>query len=156
MKLAAIIILSALQLHGADVALEWEPSPSVGVASYRIHYGTNSGSYPFFNSYSQASRSCLITNLPPGRWFFAATAVGSNSLESAMSNEVNVNMPPASPQITRITGPRDALLLQSAPSAAGPWKTVAVITSSNQPVLLTAASRQFFRTITTNLPPLPR
>ncbi len=156
MKAAFFITALALQLRAANVALEWDPSPSPGIAGYRVHYGTNSGGYSAFNSFSRTNRIGTISNLAPGRWFFAATAVASNGLESVKSNEVNVNVLPLSPQITRITGPTDALLLQSAPSAAGPWKTVAVITSSNQPVLLTAASRQFFRTIATNLPPLPR
>ena len=155
MKVVLLVILSALQLRAADVALEWDPSPSASVQSYRVYWSTNSGRYSVFSTFPGTARSANITGLGYGRWFFAATAIASNGLESAFSNEVSVNAPLPPPQITRISGPRDALILQSAPAAAGPWKTLAVITSSNQPVQLIIAPRQFFRTIATNLPPFP-
>jgi len=150
----------------AQVLLEWNPSPSSNlIAGYRIHYGpaprTNSDPalfrYPFTNTYPKTTLSALLTNLAAGPWYFSATAIATNGLASLYTtNELAWTNSPAPPASLRLAGPVDALILQSAPGAAGPWKTLAVVTSSNQPLQLTAAPKQMFRALSTNLPPLPR
>lgn len=58
------------------------------IASYNIYYGTTSGG-PYTNKVSIAgtATSTTITNLTNGTWYFVATTVGTDGLESAYSNE---------------------------------------------------------------------
>ena len=150
-----LTLLGAARLAlGADVALDWDASATAGVTNYRVRYGTTSRVYTASISFSGTNRSGMVSNIPPGRWFFAATAM-KQGMESDPSNEVSWTNTAFAPLNLRITGPTDALALQSAPAPSGPWKTLAVVTSSNAPLQLTAAPRQFFRAISTNLPPLP-
>ena len=161
LSLVLLLCVSA----SAQIRLDWDPSPSSNVvASYRIHHGqarrTNSDPalyrYPFTNTFPRDVMTALITNLAPGLWYFSATALASNGITSAYTtNELAITNQLPPPARLRMTGPADALILQSAPSPDGPWKTLAVITSTNQPIQLVATPRQLFRVLSTNLPPLP-
>lgn len=143
--------------YALDVILEWEaPASLANVAGYRIHYGPASGAYQFTRSIPKTSLTATITNLPNGAWYFAATSISTNGIQSDFSNEVAATLQALGPLNLKLSGPRDALLLQSAPSPSGPWKTIAIITSTNAPLMLQAAGKSHFRTISTNLPPLPR
>jgi len=167
LKVVALTILSALlTLFGLLYAalgvdyLAFEPSLTPNV-TYRLRWGTNSGGVlGVFNI--GMNRYIPLTDGPAIRRFYTVVAVDQNGVESLPGNEVLTTnrLPslvglPQSPALLRITPPMDALLLQSASSPAGPWKTLAVITSSNEPLQITAAPRQMFRTISTNLPPMP-
>ena len=70
------------------VTLKWDPSPSAGVAGYRIYYGTASGNYT--NSVAVGNVTTHTVPFPPGgvTYFFAVRAVGATGLESDFSNEV--------------------------------------------------------------------
>lgn len=150
-----LTLLGAARLAcGADYLLEWDGSTSAGVTNYRLHYGQTSRVYSASVPFSGASRSGTVSNLPPGRWCFAATAMMAG-MQSDPSNEIIVTNTAFAPVNLRISGPRDALVLQSASAPAGPWKTLAVVTSTNAPLQLTAQPRQVFRAISTNLPPMP-
>jgi hypothetical protein len=100
MKIILIILggLAALLARAQSVTLAWDASPSPGITHYRLHYGTNAG------------QNTLVTNvglvltkrigLPhPGRWFFAATAVDANGVESPFSNVVQWEAKPRPPQM---------------------------------------------------------
>ena len=59
------------------------------LAGYRIYYGNVSGQYDRQLDISGAgTMSAVIDNLSQGSWYFAATALNSSGLESALSNEV--------------------------------------------------------------------
>lgn len=76
-----------------SVALRWDPSPSPGVAAYRIYYGPASRVY-LNHIETGPSTSGLIPNLLSGvGFFFAVTAVSTNGLESDFSNEVGLAIP---------------------------------------------------------------
>jgi Putative Ig domain len=65
-------------------------SPLQNLAGYRIRYGTAPGSYP--NQLQIANpgiTSCVIENLPPGTYYFVATAYDSAGLESEHSAVVS-------------------------------------------------------------------
>jgi hypothetical protein len=96
------LVLVALALgvvgavRGQRVTLAWDASPSVGVVDYRIHFGTNTGQYAFVTNAGLTLTQTVV--LPhPGRWFFAATAVAANGLESDFSNEVEWEAKPVPP-----------------------------------------------------------
>jgi len=73
-----------------SVTLAWDPSPDV-VAGYRIYTGTNSRDYHVSQS-AGTNLTLTVSNLVVGHaYYFAATAIGTNGLESDFSNEVSMN-----------------------------------------------------------------
>ena len=67
----------------AAVTLAWKASPSPGVSNYRIYFGTNARSYSFVTNAGLVRTQTVV--LPQaGRWFFAATAMDTNGLESGL------------------------------------------------------------------------
>jgi hypothetical protein len=88
---------------GATASLSWNPvqDPSVSppVSAYFVHYGRHSpgqpGSCAYESSVHTASSSAMVTDLDPDTvYYFAVSAY--NGLESACSNEVSTQTPPAS------------------------------------------------------------
>lgn len=85
--LTILMVLCAAAVHAQSVTLAWDASPSPEVTGYRIYFGTNAGSYSFVTNASLVLTQMVV--LPhTGRWFFAATAVDANGLESDFSNMV--------------------------------------------------------------------
>jgi hypothetical protein len=59
------------------------------LSGYRIYYGNAPGQYDHELEISDAATmSAVIDNLTTGAWYFAATALNSQGLESDLSNEV--------------------------------------------------------------------
>lgn len=82
---------------GASVSLAWEPSPGPGVVGYNVYCGTASGAYTrieHFGDVTEARIEGLLTGIT---YFFAATAVASDGLESVFSNEVSYTVPAEEP-----------------------------------------------------------
>ena len=82
----------------SSVTLSWVPpttntdgTPLVGLAGFRVYYGTASGQYSRNLSVaSPAVRSVVLESLASGNtWYFAVTAVGSDGVESAYATEVS-------------------------------------------------------------------
>lgn len=91
-----LILACALMVHAQSVTLAWDASPSPGVVGYRIDFGTNANSYAFVTNAGLTLTQAVI--LPqPGRWFFAATAVDGNGIESDFSNVVEWEAKPVPP-----------------------------------------------------------
>jgi fibronectin type 3 domain-containing protein len=92
---------------GSSVTLAWDPSPStnMGVLSYKVYYGVSSTAYT--NTVSAGTNlTATVTNLLRGKtYYFAATAIATNGLESAYSIEVSTTIPsiPAAPTGLSIT-----------------------------------------------------
>ena len=78
------------------VRLSWEASPSTNVVAYRIYCGTNSLVYSEIVNVSLVQTQ-LVALPHRGRWFFAATAVDIDGVESDFSNEVVFELKPAPP-----------------------------------------------------------
>src|SRR6478609_7004855 len=94
--LTILILLSATLVHAQKVRLAWDASPSPDVVGYRIHFGTNAGNYSFVTNVGLVRTQTVV--LPhTGRWFFAATAVDANGIESSFSNQVQWEAKPAAP-----------------------------------------------------------
>ena len=91
-----LVLLWAAAAGAQTVTLAWDPSPSADVAGYRLYWGTNTGSYQFVtNAGLVLTQSVVLAHR--GRWFFAATAVGTNGLESDFSSEVSWESKPLPP-----------------------------------------------------------
>lgn len=100
----AIISLFALSAQAflvvtnppANVQLAWNASITPGYITYNIYYGTGSGQYST-KVFCGTNLTATIPNLTRGTtYYFAATALDTNGLESSFSNEVNY-MPPNPP-----------------------------------------------------------
>ena len=93
-----------------SVTLAWDQSPSSTnyvVGSYNLYYGAASGVYTNRVSVLGVTNTTnMVTNLVRGvTYYFAATAVTTNGLESDYSNEVSTKIAtvPASPVNLRIS-----------------------------------------------------
>ena len=93
-----LVLGSVLVGRAQSVTLAWDASPSPEVTAYRIYFGTNAGNYAFVtNAGLVLTRTVLLPH--SGRWFFAATAVDANGLESDFSNEVQWEARPVAPVV---------------------------------------------------------
>ena len=80
------------------VRIAWDASPSPGITHYRIYFGTNAGNYSFVTNVGLVRTQTVV--LPhTGRWFFAATAVDANGMESPFSNQVQWEAKPVAPVV---------------------------------------------------------
>ena len=94
--LTILMLTWALVAPAQRVKLAWDASPSLGITHYRIHYGTNGASYSYVTNVGLVRTQTVV--LPhSGRWFFAATAVDANGLESPFSNQTQWEAKPAAP-----------------------------------------------------------
>jgi hypothetical protein len=80
--------------NAAAVILEWDANTESDLAGYKIHWGTESGTYT--DSTDVGNVTTVILSIPPGS-YIAATAYSDEGLESGYSNEVFYYFPPASP-----------------------------------------------------------
>ena len=96
--LTTLILGWALIAPAQRVKLAWDASPSPGVVGYRIHFGTNAGNYSYVTNVGLVRTQTVVVP-DTGRWFFAATAVDANGLESDFSNEVQWEAKPVAPVI---------------------------------------------------------
>jgi len=92
-KLPTLLILLTLLTATtfAGVSLQWDPSPSPGIAHYNI-YESPAAATNFTLLASPVSTNLVLTNPVFGTRYFA-TAVGTNQMESDRSNIVTNNLP---------------------------------------------------------------
>jgi Fibronectin type III domain len=65
-------------------------SPLTNLAGFTIHYGTNNASLTQTIQVANAGAvSYVVTNLPPGTWYFAVSAYTNAGAESALSSIVS-------------------------------------------------------------------
>jgi fibronectin type 3 domain-containing protein len=117
-KMAALVALLALVAvtvfavgrtppPPASVSLAWDASPGTNViVNYNVYYGADSGNYTNVVA-TGTNLTTTVGNLVRGvTYYFAATAVDNNGLESVYSAEVSTttHAPPAAPPNNRITG----------------------------------------------------
>ncbi len=127
----AAITFALLPAHAAtnSVHLRWDANTETNVAGYHLLYGQSSQVYTRTNVIlGRLNTNEIISNLPVGDWYFVATAVASNGLESAYSWELmwDNTPPPVAP-----SPPKNLTLVatvQAAASTNGPWKDLARVT----------------------------
>jgi len=117
MKTILALLLSLLTAQAASVTLTWDANTETNLAGYRIYTGTASRIYGV--PVTTTNTTITLTNLASGtNYFFAATAVLVEGLESEYSDELSYTTPakPAPPRSFRIT-----TTLQTASTPNGPW-----------------------------------
>jgi hypothetical protein len=79
----------AVPIERFVVTLAWEPSPDK-VVKYRVYVGTASGRYDVSTNDAGMNLQYTVTNLLIGTdYYFAATCLNEEGLESEFSNEVS-------------------------------------------------------------------
>jgi len=82
-------LVSLSVASAVNVTLAWDAES--GVAGYRLHYGTSSGSYTQTIDVG-TNTLATVSNLTAGQtYYFAVTAYNSAGLQSQLSNEVSFN-----------------------------------------------------------------
>lgn len=79
--------LGAMGFGQYGVDLNWNHSPSPGVAGYRVYYGTTSGNYSNSVVLGNVTTNTFSGLMGGVTYFFAVTAYDANGLESNFSNE---------------------------------------------------------------------
>jgi hypothetical protein len=79
-----------------SAALSWtaptqnvDGSALTNLAGYKVYWGTSSRTYSSSASVSGAGTTTFTTDLAPGTWYFAVSALDSTGAESAKTNEVS-------------------------------------------------------------------
>ena len=131
------------------VTLAWDASPGTNViANYKVYYGVASAAYT--NAVSAGtSLTVSISNLVEGAtYFFAATAVDTDGLESAYSTEISTlipvkltNQPPTLNAVANLTinesaGLQTVSLSGISSGATNESQTLTVTASSSNPGLI--------------------
>jgi len=114
----ASIVLS-LSTLGDSITLGWEPSPSPNIKEYKLYFSKDPNVWTHVKSVGLSLQTTVELS-EPGVWYFIATAVDSNNLESLPSNTLSYTSP-ASP-----VAPQGMKLL-----AVFITRTATVVTSSN-------------------------
>ncbi len=135
-----IFLLLATLGRCDSVRLSWEASPSTNVVAYRIYCGTNSQVYSEIVNVSLVQTQ-LVALPHRGRWFFAATAVDGDGVESDFSNEVVFELKPAPPVMHGKTWVRLTPVIQRSTNLVS-WDSM-----NGEPTLFAATNAvEFFTT----------
>ena len=85
-------LLTPVTGHATDVTLAWDANTEPDIAGYRIHYGLGSRNYDQVLDVGN-NTTCVVTGLDQGQtYYFAATAVNTEGMESDFSNEVSTTL----------------------------------------------------------------
>jgi hypothetical protein len=96
-------ILFAVTAEGQQpIRLTWTAPPDPRVAGYNVYYGVASRAYT--NKVLVARTNAAVVQLASGvKYYFAATAVTTNGIESDFSNEVSTIVKPSAPTMLNNT-----------------------------------------------------
>ena len=100
--IALLFALCAMLLPAADAAqvtLGWDKCTELGIAGYKIHYGTTSGNSDFSVDVGDYD-SCTISGLAEGQtYYFSGTSYTVDNMESEFSEELAHTIPAAGSKI---------------------------------------------------------
>jgi hypothetical protein len=118
--LVGLVVSLSTARAASSVTLAWSPpTPSTGIAGYRLYDGTTSQTYSNMFDLGNSTNG-TVTGLTAGRtYYFAVTAYDIVGLESPFSGEVSYTVPgtnaQAKLQLTMKTNPKRAVLSGTAP-----------------------------------------
>jgi hypothetical protein len=94
-----LVLLSALLFAGfaagavSEVTLEWDPNPEPEVSGYRLHFGTEPGSYDQSRDAGNQTTASVSELVAGKTYYFVVTAYDASGNESLPSNEVSFAAP---------------------------------------------------------------
>jgi fibronectin type 3 domain-containing protein len=99
--LGSVSLATRVDAATSNVSLAWDASTSVDVIGYRVYQSTMSGVYDKATDKKcdvvAAAKTCTISGLADGRYYWVATAYDSAGNESDFSNEVSKLMDTTAP-----------------------------------------------------------
>lgn len=118
MRLAFLFLILSVQVLAdfpMTVGVKWSASLNSNiVASYQVYWGTNSHAYQNCTNVKKALQ-WVMPQFPTNFYYFAATCLDSNGLESDFSNEVGAVLPYYPPV---------GCTFEKATSPFGPWTVI--------------------------------
>lgn len=121
----ALLAVGAGSAAAADVRLAWDPNGEADLAGYVVVYGTVSKLYTQSVPVAAGTTEVVIANLSQGAtYFFAVRAVNAAGMLSGLSNEVSVNLGPA-------TGPAPTIVSTAPPTGPVAGGTPVTIAGTN-------------------------
>jgi hypothetical protein len=132
----SLFLLLAMPCFSAEVV--FSPSVSPGVTNYTIYYGTNKASIG-------VSTNWVVTNVGPASVVSIYATAWANGQESLASNTALYTNKNFAPLNLRIINPDQPLALESSTDLQN-WRTLAIIDSGDQPLLIHPDMFSFFRT----------
>jgi hypothetical protein len=118
---AAFILALTPRADAAHTELIWDPSPSSNIAGYKVHVGSQRGSYGRTIDVGRTT-TAIVDELATGQtYFFSVTAYDGTGAESEPSNEASTRIVNQAPAIA-ITSPAPY-------SSVAPGHTVTVVAS---------------------------
>lgn len=96
--LGVLLVFASLTAHAGDAVLTWDPPLQYEdnstilpgeIQSYKVYYGQSDGG-PYTNVVTVPGNvtTATITGLAKATWYFVATTITTNGLESAYSTQV--------------------------------------------------------------------
>jgi len=93
--------IEVVAMGAGSLSLSWTPptqsadgSPLNDLASYRVHWGTQTGDHPNLLEVGNPGVSRFVVNgLAPGDYFFTISAIDTSNNESQVSNEASGTVP---------------------------------------------------------------
>jgi hypothetical protein len=146
-----MVLAMASHAQTASVTLAWDPSPDTNVAGYNVYYGPSSGNYTNIVSPGNTTNVTVSGLMVGANYYFVATALSTDGLESDPSNEINytpgvsvtnqVNTAPTLDAIPDVTITEDAaaqsLILTGITSgASNEVQTLSITAISSNPTIL--------------------
>lgn len=92
-----LLFLASFSAYAGDAIVTWDPPTQYEdsttilageIQNYKVYYGqSDGGPYGFVVTVPGSVTTTTITGLAKGTWYFVATAITSNGLESSYSNQ---------------------------------------------------------------------
>lgn len=146
------LLLLCLSVQAAQVTLAWDASTDPAVNAYSVYWGVGTRNYTnHVDVPGRTNTSVTISNILLGvTYYFAATCMATNGLESDFSVEVSYFVPskPNAPQNFRMTNVVLRLTIQQAVTPNGPWEDFTTLAT-------TTGSPGFYRGLIAISPPAP-
>lgn len=95
--LGLLMLLTSFGAYAGDAIVTWDPPTQYEdntsilpgeIQNYKVYYGqSDGGPYGFVVTVPGTVTTTTVTGLAKGTWYFVATAITTNGLESAYSNQ---------------------------------------------------------------------
>ena len=100
----SVLLFQLPALATQSVVLEWTPSDDTNVVAYRIYSGTASQNYDSQVTVGNTNQATISGLADGATYYFAATCIDSEGVESDFSNEAIYEVPSAAATLMALPG----------------------------------------------------